>query len=104
MGGGEGLKPGKKVALHGANNGLEIALDLAGVKQWETIVIYDGDEAKTGKYLGDCPTPIRHASDPSYAEVDTVLVAATSFYREIRESIVERHGLDPRKIEPLFNM
>ncbi len=96
------LGRGERVAFHGANNGLNIFLHLAGIESWGEIFVFDGDSSKTGQFLPACPNPIRAASDPAYREVDRIFVAATSFFDEIKTQLVADGIAPPERIAPLF--
>jgi hypothetical protein len=100
---GGALARGERVALHGANNGLNNLLVLAGLASAnENLLIFDGDEAKTGKYLPASPTPIRHSSDAEYRKVDRAFIAALTFYPEIQRFLTGAVGLKPERIQPVF--
>jgi SAM-dependent methyltransferase len=97
----ESLATGQPVGLHGATNGLNNTLVLGGLARVPGLILFDGDESKTGHYLPAVAAPIRHASDPSYKQMARVYVAAITFFEEIRRDLVVR-GLDRRLIEPLI--
>lgn len=89
-----------RLALHGASNGLNTTLALAG--ELNNVTVFDGDPFKVGRYLPACPTAIRHAADPSYRDMTQVLVGTLGFFDEIRDFLVRTHGFSPEQIEPLF--
>lgn len=95
------LGAGKRVAFHGATNGLNNLLYLTGFANHPDILIYDGDDTKTGGYLPTCPNPIRHSSDVSYREIDTVFISAMTFYKECAGFINKQHGIPFAKIKPI---
>ena len=96
------LGRGERLAFHGANNGLNIFLHLAGIESWDRVTIFDGDTSKAGNFLPACPNPIAAASDPAYRESARVFVAATSFYDEIKRQLVADGIAPPERIAPLF--
>lgn len=96
------LASGKRVAFHGANNGLNNIMALAGLSDTSWITVFDGDESKTGKFLPACANPIRHSKDPFYSQVDEIYISATTFLDEIREFLFTFHNIDPSKVRPLY--
>jgi hypothetical protein len=96
------LTSGKKVAFHGANNGLNNIIALADLPDTSLMWIFDGDESKTGKYIPSCMNPIRHSSDPYYSQMNEVFISATTYFQEIRQYLVTHHNFDISHIHPLF--
>ncbi len=96
------LARGKKVAFHGACNGLNNFLYLAGIKDGgRPIQVFDTDDAKTGTFLPVFPKSICAADDPRYAQFDLVCVAALTYYAEIEKYIMKRHGFTKKQVFPL---
>lgn len=94
---------GKKIALHGACNGLNNILFLREIKNNENLLIFDGDQTKAGTYLPACSTPIRFSEDAIYKTVDKVFIAAISYYSEIRQFIIAKHGINPSRIQSIYS-
>ncbi len=92
----------KKIALHGACNGLNNLLYFSKTNNFDRINIFDGDEMKKGKYLPTCQNAIRHSEDPTYSEYDLVYIAAATFYDEIKKFLVQKHGIEENKIHAIF--
>lgn len=99
---GKALESGKKVAFHGATNGLNNILYLTGLTDEKRFWVFDGDGNKRGKFVPACPSPVRHSEDPLYRKMELVLVSAVTFFDEIKEFLINRHGLRPEQIQPLF--
>lgn len=93
---------GKTVALHGACNGLNNILFLSGTKENENLLIFDGDRTKTGAYLPACSAPIRFSDDAVYKTADKVFIAALSYYSEVKQFLIEKHRIDPFRIQPIY--
>lgn len=93
---------GDYLVFHGANNGLNNLLHLAGLAMEERIVVVDGDRQKQGLFIPACLTPIALPSSETYSLSDVVFVSAMSFHEEIRTSAVRAFGIDPRRIRPLY--
>lgn len=99
----ESLNRGETIALHGATNGLNNFLYLSNLDYRDNLWIFDGDEAKTGKYLPAYKKAIRYSGDNEYyAKVDRVYVTAIGFFSEIKEYLITTHGLCSECIHPLF--
>ncbi len=98
----QSLGRGERLAFHGANNGLNIFLHLAGIESWDRVSVFDGDSSKAGSFLPACPNPISAASNPAYRKSDRVFVAATSFFDEIKRQLVADGIAPPERIAPLF--
>ncbi len=95
------LRAGERIAFHGANNGLNNALFLAGLSGHVQISVFDGDDSKSGKFLPTISSPIRHSADSAYREFDRVVISALTFYDECHRFITQRHGLPAEIILPL---
>lgn len=90
-----------RVAFHGATNGLNNFLWLAGLAGNAFITVYDGDETKRGRYLPTCPNPVRLAgSDPEYVREPVIWVSAMTFFQPILRSALIR-GLPEERLRPL---
>ena len=79
------LKEGYKIGFHGACNALSNFLYLANLNTNRQYSIFDGDITKRGEYLPFSSIPIKHSSDPTYSEMDYILIAASSFSSAIRQ-------------------
>lgn len=99
----EALKHGEIIAFHGATNGLNNALFLIGLSDCNQFLLYDGDENKSGKYLPACVNRITHSKDDSYKSANKVFISTTTFFDEIKQFIINEHGLSPEIIIPLFS-
>lgn len=98
------IKDNKKIAFHGACNGLNNLLGLCKFpnKFYDQCYIFDRDENKIGKYLSICSNPIMSADNLKYREVDCVIVSAMSFYDQIKNFLISYHGIDSNNIHPLY--
>ena len=99
----QALRDNKTVALHGACNGLNLLMHFWDRENLDRLKLFDGDQSKAGLYLPTLPIPVMHSSDPSYADVDVVLVAAVTFFDPIKRDLVTSHGIAEEKIIPLFS-
>lgn len=95
------LEVGKVVGFHGATNGLNIFLHLAGIGMHPGVRIYDGDSSKADYFLPGCAHQILVSEDRSYRDNDLVYVSAMSYYEAIEKFAIERHGLRPDQIAKL---
>lgn len=95
-------RQGSRVAIHGCSIGLNNVLALLGLRSDPAIVLFDGDSAKRGKFLPAFDQPIRHAGDACYRSMTDLMVAATTYYQEIRSFATATHGVDPGRIEPMI--
>lgn len=95
---------GMRLAFHGATIGLNNLLSLIEPQWFEKIEIFDGNEAKTGKFLTASPMPIRHTSDSEYQSIDRVLISAATFYDEIHQDLTGGLGMEEDMIGSLFPM
>lgn len=96
------LSQGKKIALHGACNGLNNILFLSEIKNNGNLFIFDSDETKAGAYLPVCNTPIRFSEDAMYKTVDKVFIAALSYYSEIKQFLIEKHRISSSQIQSIY--
>jgi len=94
---------GKTIALHGACNVLNTLFALGDFPE-ENILIFDGDESKDGMYVPSSTIPCLDAASPRYQEVDLVIIAAMTFYKEIHSFLVSHHGIAPEQILPIFSL
>lgn len=92
----------RRLALHGCTEGLNNVLARVGIDSDSMMTLFDGDSAKTGKFLPSFSTPIRHARDPVYRSMTDLIIAATTFYEEIRSFVIGTHQFDSARIEALF--
>lgn len=95
------LAEGGGVGFHGATQGLNSFLYMTRIGGHPNIRLYDGDAAKTGKFLPACQSPILPVGDGSYAENSLLVISAMSFYEPIRRFAIEQAGIDPAKLLPL---
>lgn len=96
------LGRGTQIGLHGCSVGLNNVLARTTHRSMADIHLFDGDEAKEGKYLPTFDRPIVSTSDPLYRTMDHVIVAPTTYFTAIRADLVTRHGFDPDRIHPMF--
>jgi 2-polyprenyl-3-methyl-5-hydroxy-6-metoxy-1,4-benzoquinol methylase len=94
----------QRIAFHGACAGLNNLLALSGFHEYSpgTFSIFDSDEAKEGKYLPMCPTPILHSKCDEYRKIDRVVIAAMTFYDEIKEYLVSYHTIPDKHIYSIY--
>jgi len=90
----------ESVVFHGATNGLNNTLFLAGFSKHPKIFVYDIDEYKVGCFLPTCVNPIRHASDETYKDFDNVFISAMSFYNECHSFLKNKHRIN--NIKPIL--
>ena len=93
---------GERIAIHGATNGANNALFLAGLGGAGNIFIFDGDELKTGLFLPLCPNPIKSTNDSEYRAFSKVYVSTLTFFEEIKRTLIARHEFEDDQILPLF--
>lgn len=96
------LEDGKKVAFHGATNGLNTFFFLTGLGEEPNIRLYDGDESKEGLYLPASSIPIISPRDPSYSDNSLLIVSANSFFEQIKQFATEKAGFDSTQLLPLL--
>lgn len=96
------LDANQRVVFHGATNGLNNFLYLAGLADRSDISVYDGDASKTGRFLPTCPQPILAAGDESYRRADVVYISAMTYFDPIARFLMQHHGLSAAHIEGLF--
>jgi len=98
------INDNKKVAFHGACNGLNNLLALCKFPKnfYDQIYVFDGDENKIDKYLSVCPNPVIGTYDSRYREIDCVIVSAMSYYDQIRDFLISYHGINSQHIYPLY--
>ncbi len=95
------LSRNERVAFHGATNGLNNLLVLSSFHEQENFFVFDGDRAKTGKYLPACKSAIRHFTDPEYKKIDRVFISALTYYDEIRKNLRDVHLISDSQIQPI---
>jgi len=93
---------GVRLAFHGATIGLNNLLSMMEPQWIEKIEIFDGNDAKTGKFLTASPMPIRHTSDSAYQFIDRVLISAATYYEEIHHELMGDIGMGEDMIGSLF--
>ena len=96
------ISAGHKVGFHGATQGLNTYLYLAGFENYE-IEIFDADLNKKDKFLSSYKNPIKHVSENSYKDIDILIVSALSFYETIRAQAIDKFYISEHKILPLAN-
>lgn len=92
---------GRRLAFHGANNGLNSLLYLAELPPAASPIVIDLDPQKEGLYLPACPVPVRRPSREAYQGAEVIYVSAVSFFDEIRQSIVTEHGVAAEQVRKL---
>lgn len=92
------------IAVHGATNGINTLFHLLALSDIDRIVIFDGDETKSGRFLPALPTAVRHTADPIYADAPAVFIGATAYFDEITQFLFDTHGIDRRIVQPLFSI
>ncbi len=90
------------LGIHGCNAGLNNTLALLKIDAGLDLFLFDGDSIKFGKYLPAFNRPILSSEDDSYRAMQTVVVAATTYYDEISAFITNTHAIPARRIFPIF--
>lgn len=98
----DAVRYGERIAVHGATNGANNALFLAGLGGADNIFIFDGDELKTGRFLPLCPNPIQNTNTSEYRAFSKVYVSTLTFFEEIKRTLIAQHGFEDDQILPLF--
>lgn len=96
------LSDGRKVAFHGATNGLNNFCHLTRLTGRSGLSIFDCDGDKAGRFLPTLPEAIRDCHDPLYGEFDIVFVSAMTFFDEVKDFLQSRHNIPAAAIVPLF--
>jgi SAM-dependent methyltransferase len=96
------LSEEKLIGFHGATNGLNNFLFLSNLFSESNIKIYDSDGSKLNLFLPASESEIKHPSDYSYQKCDAIFVSAMSFWRDVESDAINKYGLDPKKLFPLF--
>ena len=91
----------RQLALVGATNGLNNVLSLTGECFGEGLFVYDSDDFKVGRYLPALKDPIRHVTDSRLRDAYTVIIAAMTFFEDIRSRLVNELGVADSRIQPL---
>lgn len=94
---------GKRVAFHGACNGLNNFAFLSGIKPTPNLLVFDSDASKENMYISTLDTPILNAEHPSYKTCDVVYIAAMTYFDEIRDFVHKKHNFPYSKIKRLFD-
>ena len=89
------------LGIHGCGVGLNNYLGMLELPHGAEILLFDGDEQKTGKYLPTFPAPIRSAEDPAYARVGRVVISAPTYFGEIAAFLERRHGIAGARVASL---
>ena len=95
-------KQNGRLAIHGCHAGLNNLFGLLGIGTDPNIFLFDGDSNKVGKYLPTFDRPIMSSTDDLYKTMQTVIVAALTYYDEIYESIVNDHQIPSSRIYPVM--
>lgn len=89
-------------ALHGCCVGLNNSLGLLGICDDPDIFLFDGDVQKKGKFLPVYNQPIYSSDDMMYRKMKTVIIAASTYYEEIKQGIELCHNIHSRSIYPII--
>ncbi len=100
----ECLKAGQTVGFHGATNGLNICLHMAGLGDDPNIYIYDGDRSKEDFYLPACSSPIRSPVNGDYSSHSLIVVSAMSFFEQISRFAIDEAGVEKPRLFPLVGL
>lgn len=95
------VSSGKKVAFHGATNGLNNTLFLSGLHRFENFQVFDGDTFKTDKFLPCSLKAIKNSMDESYRDFDVIYISAMTFFEDCLEFLKTKHSISSSKIKPL---
>jgi SAM-dependent methyltransferase len=95
-------KPRGSTALHGCCVGLNNTLALLGIHDDPDIFLFDGDIEKKGKYLPAFNQPIYSSNDITYRKMKTVIIAALTYYDEIKQDIRLSHNIHSDSIFPII--
>lgn len=91
---------GARIGLHGCSAGLNNVLALLKLDTAEDVWLFDGDEAKAGKFLPAFDRPIEAAGGAAYRGMTNVVVAASTFFEPIRRFAIER-GIPANRVHAL---
>lgn len=97
------IKKGKKVAFHGATQGLNSYIFLAHLQDYD-FYIFDSDINKKGKYLPSYKKAIKHSSNNEYQNMDLIIISAVSFYELIKKQIQQKKLISDHLIIPFYSM
>lgn len=95
-------KQSGRLAIHGCSVGLNNIFGLLGIETDPAIFLFDGDSSKVGRFLPTFKNPIMAATDDLYKTMKTVIVAALTFYDDIRQFIVNGHNIQSGNIYPIM--
>ena len=98
----EADRTGGRWGIHGCAAGLNNLFALLDLHSHPALYLFDGDAAKTGKYLPAFDRPILSSHDRLYRSMEGVLIAATNFYDEILAGLVREHGIAQGRIRSLI--
>ncbi len=88
--------------MHGCSVGLNNVLALLGVQTHPYLHLFDGDEAKVGKYLPSFHHPIRSSRDPEYGKMSGVIISALTYYDSICKFAMHEFGFSANVIRALL--
>lgn len=91
-----------RLGIHGCSVGLNNLFGLLGIASNTNIYLFDGDSRKVGKFLPTFNRPIKASTDSSYRTVEAVIVAALTYYDEIRNFVVNNHDILPSQVYPII--
>lgn len=97
------LSSGKRIAFHGACNGLNNFLFLSSLEHHDQFFLFDGDSSKIGKFLPVLKKPILSVDNPIYKTCDVVYVAASTFFDEIRSFLLRNMHFPPQQVHSLYS-
>ena len=90
------------MALHGCCVGLNNSLGLLDICDDPDIFLFDGDVEKKGKFLPVYNQPIYSSDDITYRKMKTVIIAASTYFEEIKQNIELSHNIHPSSIYPII--
>ncbi len=96
------LMANKKVAFHGATNGLNNLLGMVPIKDLSIVEVFDGDDLKTGRFISSFPKPIKSVADYGSFRPDFVIISAMTFYQPIKCYLVEKAGFQESQILTIY--
>ena len=93
---------GRRIAFHGACNGLNNFLFLSKIPLDDRFFLFDGDDTKVRKFLPVLKKPILNPFDPRYKMCDVVYIAALTYFDEIRSFLQRKVRFPRERIFPLY--
>ena len=97
------IKEGKKIAFHGATQGLNSYIYLSNLNNYD-FDIFDSDINKKGKFLPSYNKPIKHFTDGSYKNMDLIIISAMSFFESVKKQIKQKHYFLDNQIIPFSSL